>query len=81
VDRRVGLAELFTGRAAAGFFFVFAVFVAVLPRAADFRALAALLRVDARGRFWEGARFRAWLEPFREDLPALRRAVFFAMAL
>jgi hypothetical protein len=74
------LGERFAERGA-DFFFVFAVFVAVLPRGADFRALAAPLRVDARGRFLAGARFRAWLEPFREELAALRRAVFFAMAL
>jgi hypothetical protein len=78
------LAALFTERAAAGFFFVFAVFAAfvvVRPRPAEPRRLAAALRVDARARFWEGARFRAGLEPFREELPALRRAVFFAMAI
>jgi hypothetical protein len=45
----------------------------------------AFLRADARApepeRFFEEARFRAWLEVFCEALGAFRRAVFFAIAL
>ena len=62
-----------------------AVFRAVLRPLGDPRRLRAVLRADARvaepARFFDGARFRLWLERFREELPAFRRAVFFAICL
>jgi hypothetical protein len=72
------------------FFFPFGVlalaaFRPVLRRAAEARRVAALLRADARApepvRVFDGVRFRPLLEPFREELPAFRRAVFFAIVL
>ena len=84
MDRRVvvGLAAGFVARAArAAFFLGFALFAAALPRPAELLELAVVLRADARVRLVEEARLRRWLEPFREELPALRRAVFFAMVL
>jgi hypothetical protein len=84
VDRRVvvGLAERVVERAArVVFFFGFALFAVALPRPATLLELAVVLRADARVRFVEEARLRRWLEPFREVLPAFRRAVFFAMVL
>ena len=62
-----------------------AVFRAILRPLGAPRRLRAVLRADARvaepARFFDGARFRLWLERFREELPAFRRAVFFAMCL
>jgi hypothetical protein len=84
VDRRVGLRpliEAFAERAAGGaFFLVFDALTLDFRRAGELRRLPAF-RADARGlgraRFFGEARFRPWL--FRDDLPALRRVVFFAM--
>jgi hypothetical protein len=84
VDRRVvvGLADRLVERAVrAAFFFGFALFAVALPRPAELLERAVVLRADARLRLVEEARLRRWLEPFREALPAFRRAVFFAMVL
>ena len=84
MDRRVvvALAALRVERAVrAAVFLGFALLAVGFPRPAEFLEPAVVLRADARARLVEEARFRRWLEPFREELPALRRAVFFAMVL
>jgi hypothetical protein len=72
-------------RAGDAFFFAFSDFAAGLLRRVAEARLLLLERADARAaeplRFFDGVRFRPWLVRFRDEPPAVRRAVFFAMVL